>query len=471
MKKLLIAAAIILALTAPAASAQHQNSTNVQPSPGIVGPGSMFYGLETAADDFSISLGFTTAQAVANERASEALIAAEQNNTEASVQALNSLNQLSKNHNITDENGTSKAMNILGQVSKNIPEQAQQGIQTAMDNIRGNVPADIPAGSDNTRSDGIPADQGPAMRGPSDGNDTTGSENMPETNDTVPTDNTTTGDQKDDVPDTGDQTDTGSTTEQTSASTGQFYLMVSDRPADISDFGYLNVTFEQARIFEQGDSTSEENTTSTNETTNSTETNSTETNKTDTNSTGTNVTENETTEGENEGYRTVDLNGTADLTQVVGDKAKSIANLNLEEGNYTKISLYAESIDASVNGSEVNVKIPPGKLMITKPFTVSANSTTGFVFDIGVFLRGNQQNNQGYILKPVISESGVAGKDVPVNLTDKGGNIPDFAGNTGRPENTTSGGQPEDTTSGGQPENTTSGQQQGPPENQSTGRP
>lgn len=416
----------------------------------------MFYGLETAVDSFSINMGLTTAQAVANERASEAAIAAEQNNTGAAEQALSDLNKLSQNHNITDENGTSKAVQILGQVKQKVPEEAHQGIQTAMSNIQENVPAQIPAGPSEAGPNGTTGNQGQDTGVPGPGD-------MPTTNTSTPETNTT--NQTEEIPDsTDDRTgDTDSTTQQTSASTGQFYLMVSDRPADISDFDYLNVTFSQARIFQQD--TAEDDAT-TNETTNSTDTNTTVSNSTgvnSTNSTETNVTENETTE-ENEGFTTVDLNGTADLTQVVGDKAKSIANLNLEEGNYTKISLYAESIQASVNGSEVNVKIPPGKLMINKPFTVSANSTTGFVFDIGVFLRGNQRNNQGYILKPVISESGVAGKDVPVNLTDKkGGNIPDFAGN-GRPENTTSGGQPDNTTSG-QP------QQQGPPENVSTGRP
>jgi hypothetical protein len=57
--------------------------------------------------------------------------------------------------------------------------------------------------------------------------------------------------------------------------------------------------------------------------------------------------------------------------------------------------------------------------MLTKPFEIKPNSTTSFVFDIQVVLRGNQQNNQGYILKPVISESGVAGEDVEVERKRK----------------------------------------------------
>ncbi|MFB6175400.1 MAG: DUF4382 domain-containing protein [Candidatus Nanohalobium sp.] len=463
MKKLLISAVLVLAFTVPAASAQQQNSTNVKANPGIVGPGSMFYGAELAMDDFSMSIGLTTAQKVAAERASEALAAAGQNNTEAANQALKNLNKLAKKHNITEKDGTSKALQILGKVKEKVPEEAMQGIQTAMNNIQKNVPAQIPAGPMSGKSDKKPA------VGPGSGNKTPGTGKMPNgTGDRAPETGNMTGGKGDTQAPTntttgGDRTvtDDGSTTQQTSAPSGRFYLMVSDRPADISDFDYLNVTFSKAKIFQKNtDSTgnTEDNTTS-NETTNQT-VNGTEMNSTETNSTETNTTEKETTE--EKGFRTVELNGTADLTQVVGDKAKSIAKLNLEEGNYTKISLYAADIEASVNGSEVNVKIPPGKLMITKPFTVTSNSTTGFVFDIGVFLRGNQQNNQGYILKPVISESGVAGKEIPVNLTNRKsmGQIPDFAGK-GKPGNKTSGGQPDNRTSG----------QQGQPGNQTAGRP
>jgi hypothetical protein len=126
--------------------------------------------------------------------------------------------------------------------------------------------------------------------------------------------------------------------------------------------------------------------------------------------------------GEEMGYRVVQLNNSSvDLTTVVGSKAESIADIELEEGTYTKIELYSSNIDAEINGSSVDVKIPPKKLMITKPFEVSANETTQFVFDIQVVMRGNERNNQGYILKPVISESGVAGKDVEVE--EKTGNM------------------------------------------------
>lgn len=162
----------------------------------------------------------------------------------------------------------------------------------------------------------------------------------------------------------------GSSTSDTS---GDFELLISDAPAAIDDFDSLEVSFSEARVFRSSNES-------------------------------------------NESFSTINLDESrsVDLTQVKGANAQSLVNTSLESGEYSKIELYAADIGGVVNGSDVDVKIPPGKLMITKPFTVSPNSTTSFVFDIQVVLRGNQNNNQGYILKPVISESGVAGEDVEV---------------------------------------------------------
>jgi hypothetical protein len=157
-------------------------------------------------------------------------------------------------------------------------------------------------------------------------------------------------------------------TATTSGAQGDFELLVSDRPSSIDRFDSLQVEFSQARVHSQDGN-----------------------------------------------YTRIDIsNRTADLTELKGAKAESLVNATLESGNYSKIELYASDVGGIVNGSEVEVKIPSEKLQITKPFTVRPNSTTSFVFDIQVVLRGNQQNNQGYILKPVISQSGVAGEDVEV---------------------------------------------------------
>lgn len=164
-------------------------------------------------------------------------------------------------------------------------------------------------------------------------------------------------------------------TSSTSSDTGQFELLISDQQAAIDDFDYLNVEFSHANIFAVNNSS-------------------------------VNV-------------QQVSLNNTSavDLTQVRNLSAESLINTTLPSGNYSKIELYSERINASAGGETVEVKIPPEKLMITKPFEIRPNETTSFVFDIKVTLRGNEQNNQGYILRPVISESGVAGEDVEVERT------------------------------------------------------
>ncbi len=170
----------------------------------------------------------------------------------------------------------------------------------------------------------------------------------------------------------------GCTAPSSGAGSGQggFELLISDAPADIGDFESLEVGFSHARVFSGNN--------------------------------------------DNQGFEEIDLGDDAvDLTQVTGAKAQSLINTSLEPGNYSKIELYASDIGGVVNGEDVAVKIPPGKLMINKNFEIKPNTTTSFVFDIQVVLRGNQQNNQGYILKPVISESGVVGKDVEVERTGK----------------------------------------------------
>jgi len=159
------------------------------------------------------------------------------------------------------------------------------------------------------------------------------------------------------------------------ASEGQFELLVSDQAAAIDDFDYLNVAFSEARIFATG-----------NDTVNATR---------------------------------IDLSNTSssDLTQLRGASAESLINTSLLTGNYSGIELHVENVNASVEDESVEVKVPPEKLMITKPFEIRPNETTSFVFDIRVTLRGNEQNSQGYILRPVISESGVTGKDVEMERT------------------------------------------------------
>jgi len=163
------------------------------------------------------------------------------------------------------------------------------------------------------------------------------------------------------------------------AAAGSFVLLVSDAEANIADFESVNVSFGMARIFSSGS----------------------DDNSSDSNS----------EEGKSAGFQAVDLNGvTVDLTDVIGEKAVPIVELELLAGKYTKVELSVESIEAMLlDGNSADVKIPSETLKITKPFTVEENEETKFVFDIEVVKKG--QSNE-YNLLPVIGKSGVIGEDL-----------------------------------------------------------
>lgn len=227
------------------------------------------------------------------------------------------------------------------------------------------------------------------------------------------------------------------------AESGTFRLLISDQPVAIDEFDSLPVTFDRAQIFRSGGdgeesdeytSTPPAETQSENATQNGTSGQTSDGNDTS-NVTTTNATANGTStsastpngtvdgagtpspggdggNGDQEGFSEIDLDGqTVDLTKVVGDKAVSVYEGDLAAGRYTKIELYADEVHGFVDGVEVEVKIPSGKLKIIKPFEVGAGESLSFVFDITVVKKGKAG---GYNLQPVIGESGVAGKDVDV---------------------------------------------------------
>jgi len=128
----------------------------------------------------------------------------------------------------------------------------------------------------------------------------------------------------------------------------------------ITGFDSLNVTFSKARIYTIGNNSTEEN------------------------------------------YTEASLdNVTVDLTQL-GENATTIANLTLEPGNYSKVELFVSNVSGVVDGKNVTVKVPSGKLVIEGPFEIVANETTEFVFHIHVVKLGHKDV---YNLLPVISKA------------------------------------------------------------------
>ena len=96
-----------------------------------------------------------------------------------------------------------------------------------------------------------------------------------------------------------------------------------------------------------------------------------------------------------------------DLKPLSGDNALEIWSGNLSAGTYSKVFIYVTEVNGTLipelGGERADIKLPSNKLQISKPFTISENETTSFVYDITVIKAG--QSGQ-YILQPQISESG-----------------------------------------------------------------
>lgn len=239
--------------------------------------------------------------------------------------------------------------------------------------------------------------------------------------------------------------------------TGSFRLLVSDQPNAIGDFSELNVTFDHARVIripdETDDGTSAEG--AENATTEAVA-NATTAEHASVGDVPANATsaENATAAAANaeRGVVKIDLEGeTADLTELIGEKATEIADVPLAAGRYASIHLEVASVEgiasedydptdgpgnaggrrpAHPNAADEDeaddgeatddelptlpVKLPSERLRINRPFEIAADERLEFVFDINVIRRGDGE----YVLAPVIGESGVVGRDVEADVID-----------------------------------------------------
>ncbi|QZP39071.1 DUF4382 domain-containing protein [Halobaculum magnesiiphilum] len=121
--------------------------------------------------------------------------------------------------------------------------------------------------------------------------------------------------------------------------------------------------------------------------------------------------------GESGGWVEKDVDDrTVDLTTLPGANATKLGTFGVENGTYTKVFVYVDGIDATLeNGDSANVKLPSNKLQLNKEFTVGNGEEVDFVYDMSVFKAGNSGK---YILKPVVGESGT-GDEVPIEDVDE----------------------------------------------------
>ena len=109
-----------------------------------------------------------------------------------------------------------------------------------------------------------------------------------------------------------------------------------------------------------------------------------------------------------------------DLTLLPGDKTQELWRGNIPEGNYTKIFVYVSEVNGVLKtGTEINVKLPSGKLQLDNSFQVTQEHITNFTFDITVVKTGQAERGK-YLLKPQASESGVEQIPQPVKDKSKG---------------------------------------------------
>ncbi|MFB6076514.1 MAG: hypothetical protein ABEK12_00090 [Candidatus Nanohaloarchaea archaeon] len=141
--------AVVLAAVPAAAAAQGQ----VTPAPGLITASNPAYPVvDVAVDRLMYMAGMQSPGDIAFERASEASVAARQNDSRARRDALSNLNQIAAVASSNDTRGLVKAEQVLEQVRERVPEEADAGVSAALENVRAaqerapdEVPAEIPA--------------------------------------------------------------------------------------------------------------------------------------------------------------------------------------------------------------------------------------------------------------------------------------------------------------------------------------
>ena len=110
------------------------------------------------------------------------------------------------------------------------------------------------------------------------------------------------------------------------------------------------------------------------------------------------------------------------------DNATMLWDGQLEDGDYVKVFLYIDDnitqwtlSDKADENATAEVKLPSGKLQISKPFTLNNNELpVDFVCDATVVKAGNKNVIGGkYILKPQLAASGIGQNIVPVQAKVK----------------------------------------------------
>lgn len=122
-----------LLLVVPAVAAQ---DTGDAADPGLVTADSPLYRAELALDDALVQANVKTPGDVVVERTAEARDAAVKNATDAQDRAMTALQETAAQADgVQDEDALQQAEQILQGLQEQVPDKAQQGLQTAIDSV------------------------------------------------------------------------------------------------------------------------------------------------------------------------------------------------------------------------------------------------------------------------------------------------------------------------------------------------
>lgn len=95
----------------------------------------------------------------------------------------------------------------------------------------------------------------------------------------------------------------------------------------------------------------------------------------------------------------------ADLTQLKGTRAQEIWRGDIPGGKYNNVFIEVSTVSGILleSGEKIEIKLPSGKLHMSKPFEIESDEVINFVYDLTVVEAGKSGQ---YILKPQIDQSG-----------------------------------------------------------------
>ncbi len=134
---------LVIAATSMAAAA----NTDLDINPSPIGPDSQFYGVQIGVQNAFVDWGIIDPGGVVHQRASDAYLAAQRNDTAAVNRSIAAMNQVAAVASGTEETRLQSAQAVLEAVQGQVPDEAQPGIETAINTVieaQNRFPADVP---------------------------------------------------------------------------------------------------------------------------------------------------------------------------------------------------------------------------------------------------------------------------------------------------------------------------------------